>query len=68
MTRPSDIQSDGSMLIKNNIRFGIKAKKRDESEQSVMESKLVSGIYTVRDLNKKMALTRKLSTPEQIQQ
>ena len=30
MTRPSDLYSDASVLRKNNVRFGIKAKKRDD--------------------------------------
>lgn len=60
MSKPSDLHSDGSMLRRNNVRFGIKLRKKEDTEASVIESKLGSGIYTVKDLNKKMALTRKI--------
>lgn len=66
MSKPSDLYSDGSILRRNNIRFGIKLRKKEESEASVTYSKLGSGIYTVRDLNKKMALTKKIQGEQQL--
>ncbi len=57
----SELHSDGSILRRNNIRFGIKLQKKEEkmeSNISVLDNKMVSGIFKVNDLNKKMALNR----------
>lgn len=67
-SRMSELHSDGSILRRNNIRFGVKPKKKEEKGEkgadpnvSMMESRLVSGIYKANELNKKMTVNRMIS-------
>lgn len=58
-SKASELCSDGSILRRNNLRFGVKLKPQEVSE--AMGSKIASNIFTVRDLNKKMAVNRKIA-------
>lgn len=54
--------SDGSILRRNNVRFGIKLKQKQEKLDfsSLNDTKLYSPNFNINDLNKKMALHRKI--------
>lgn len=65
----SELHSDGSILRRNNIRFGVKLHKREQKQEannSVVQNKMMSGIFKVNDLNKKMALNRIIQGEEYI--
>jgi hypothetical protein len=57
-SRMSELHSDGSILRRNNIRFGVRRPeaKKEKHDLSMLESKMVSGIYKGNNFNKKTAL------------
>ncbi len=67
-SKASDFYSDGSILRRNNIRFGVKYKKKEDklNDMSVNQSKMLSGLFKVKDLNKKMALNRVIIGEEEL--
>lgn len=44
MSRLSELHSDGSILRRNNMRFGVKIKEKPEVSMMWQESRLVSGL------------------------
>jgi len=61
-SRMSELHSDGSILRRNNMRFGVKPKMKEEPETSMLwqESKLKSGIYKPVGNDRKNTLNRLL--------
>jgi hypothetical protein len=65
-SRMSELHSDGSILRRNNIRFGVKLPERQEKvEPSMLESKL-SGIYKGPVAARKNTLNRVISGEEEL--
>ncbi len=69
-SRASELHSDGSILRRNNARFGIKRKeeKADVSLSLAGDSGLGSGLLRLNELNKKMALNRVMSGEEYLKE
>lgn len=67
-SRMSELHSDGSILRRNNIRFGVRRpeQKGEKVEMSMLESKMVSGIYKGNNFNKKGALSLLVSGAEEM--
>jgi hypothetical protein len=69
MSRMSELHSDGSILRRNNVRFGVRPKKGEKVEPSMLwqESKLKSGIYKPAEQSRKEVLSRQLVGEEQLE-
>lgn len=71
LSRMSELHSDGSILRRNNMRFGVKIAQKDKfPEPSILfqESKLKSAIYKPMDDYRKNTINRAIFGEDHIEQ